>query len=250
MGTAEFSDMPMARPPAEDTFYDFFHARYTTDYLEKYVDQQHFAGQSLRERIRFHFHVSSIRKLDGRWSVSGTDDDAHEARTYQSSKLIVASGLTSTPLWPNLPNRERFDGLVIHQESFGQSAILSSAKIQHVTVLGGAKSAADMVYACIKAGKSVSWIVRPSGTGPGFFLSPKGRGPYKNAFELGSTRLAGTLTPSFFNPHSWWTRFLHGTPVGRKLVGSVWGAADQEVRAVFDGRYAAKGFEKLKPHSS
>lgn len=246
---AEFSDMPMARPPAEDTFYDFFKAKHTTQYLEEYVDQRQFAGQSLRGRIRFGFQVDSINKLDGKWLISGKDE-TNATQTYHASKLIVASGLTSVPDIPDLPGREKFDGLVMHQESFGQSSVLSSSKIQHVTVVGGAKSAADMVYASVKAGKSVSWIIRASGTGPGFLLPAKGRGPYKNAFEIGSTRIAGTLTPSFFNPDTWWTRFLHGTNLGIRILNSIWSAADKETREVFYGRHAmTRGLEKLNPHS-
>jgi cation diffusion facilitator CzcD-associated flavoprotein CzcO len=38
-GVAEFSDMPMERPPAEDCKHDQFKAEYTNKYLEAYVDQ-------------------------------------------------------------------------------------------------------------------------------------------------------------------------------------------------------------------
>ena len=118
--------------------------------------------------------------------------------------------------------------------------------MKKVRVIGGAKSAAGMIYACVKVGKSVSWIIRPSGTGPGLSLSVRERGPYRNVFELRTTRLARTLTPSFFNLDNWRTRSLHGTSLGRKMI---WTAADKETRAVFDGRPAMRGFEKLSPHT-
>ena len=39
-------------------------------------------------------------------------------------------------------------------------------------------SLTDMVYAAAKAGKTVTWVFKASDiTGPGFFLSPKGKGP-------------------------------------------------------------------------
>ncbi len=38
---------------------------------------------------------------------------------------------------------------------------------KYITLLGGAKSAADMAYACAKVGKSVSWVIRSSGSGSG-----------------------------------------------------------------------------------
>ena len=250
VGTAEFSDMAMPRPPEDDTFYDFFKSKYTTQYLETYVDEHTFAGQSLRERIIFGLKVHNISKPDKTWVVSCKDNN-NKARDFHASKLIVASGLTSIPNMPLLPGTEKFEGPVLHHESFGQSTVLSSADIRNVTVVGGAKSAADMVYAAVKAGKTVSWVFRTSGTGPAFFLSAKGKGPYKNAFELGSTRLTTTLTPSFLSPDTWWTRFLHGTSLGNKLVDFVWTAADKETRRELtaEGRDAIKGFEKLTPHT-
>lgn len=244
MGTAEWSDMRMARPPEDDLYYEFFKAKHSTEYLEKYVGQHQFAGRCLRDRIRFGFKVDTIKKSDTVWIITGS------TTTFRAPKLIVASGLSSTPNMPNLPGKVNFEAPVIHQEGFGQSSVLTSPQLQNVTVVGGGKSAADMVYACVKAGKSVSWIIRASGTGPGFFLSPKGKGPYKNAFELGSTRVASTISPSILNPDNWWTRFINGTALGQKLASSVWDGADKETRdgADFDGRKNAReGFENLRP---
>ena len=142
---------------------------------------------------------------------------------------------------PDLPGSEHFEAPVIHQESYGQSSVLSSDKFQNVTVVGGGKSAADMVYSSVKAGKSVSWIIRASGTGPAHFVSPKGKGPYKNAFQIGSTRIVSTLSPSILNPENFWTRFVHGTNIGQKIVHAARGASDKETRAEadFGGRRSA-----------
>src|SRR5271163_4709860 len=102
VGTAEYSDTPMPIPPAEDTYFDTFKAKYTTQYLEDYVDQQIFAGQSLRERIQFGFEVQKIKKSKGQWVISG-QDSTDETKIYRASKLIIASGLTSVPNLPDLP---------------------------------------------------------------------------------------------------------------------------------------------------
>ena len=56
-------------------------------------------------------------------------------------------------------------------------------------------------------------------------MSAKGKGPYKKAFAVGSTRVAATMTPSLLNADTWWTRFLHGTSLGRYLIthyGVLW----------------------------
>ncbi len=244
VGTAEFSDIPMPRPPEGDTYYDFFKAKYTTQYLEDYVDRRTFAGRTLRERIRFGSYVHRVVKVDGKWVIS-VKDKTGDTHTIHSTKLIVASGLTSRQYMPCLSGKEKLDRPIIHQENFGQSSILSSPNVQCVTVLGGAKSSADMVYASVKAGKKVSWIIRETGTGPAFFVSPKGKGPYKNAFELGSIRVASALSPSFLAPESWWTRFLHETNLGRKIVNGIWTGANNETQPPTNIKHR----EKLLPHT-
>ncbi len=239
----------MPRPPQEDIYHEFFKAKHVTRYLENYIDQHRFGGRTLRERIMFGFGVRRIHKLGKSWVISG-EDDKKEVKVFHALKLIVASGLTSVPIMPSLPGKEKFQGEVIHQRDFGRSATLSSAAVQNVTVLGGSKSAADMVYSSVKAGKSVSWLIRIPGTGPGAFVPVEGKGPYKNVYEVGSTGLASMFSPSVFNLGSWSSRLLHGTNVGRKLIHSFWSAADNQVQdAAHFGGPAKKGFPKLAPHT-
>ena len=242
----------MPRPPEEDIYYEFFKAKHTTRYLENYVDQQKHAGQTLRDRIRFGTDVQSIQKIEGQWIISTTAMGTSTQTIFHTTKLMVASGLTSVPYMPLLPGQENFGGRILHQEAFGSSDIFTSSAIQNITVLGGAKSAADMIYAAVKAGKNVTWVIKATDTtGPGFFLSPKGKGPYKNAFEIGMTRVAATFTPSFMNGDTWWTRCLHGSKYGVKMMNSFWRGIDKETRqdANFTGRKNVQGFEKLSPHT-
>lgn len=245
--------MQMDRPPEEDTYFEFFKSKHTTQYLENYIDHHCFAGRSLRDRILFNFKVDSIRKLERKWIISGSDS-ARAPKRLCTAKVIVASGLTSAPNLPNYPGKDVFNGTILHQQDFGQSSVLSSSGVKDVTVLGGAKSATDMVYTSVKAGKSVSWIIRASGTGPGFFSSVtsnvNSRGSYRNAHEIASTKMAATLTPTFF-ADNWWTKFLHGTRLGRSLVHELWTAIDKEVRkeVKVEGKEALEGFEKLEHHT-
>lgn len=46
---AAFSDLPMTRPPSEHTYYELFKAKYTTQYLENYIDHHRYAGVQKRE---------------------------------------------------------------------------------------------------------------------------------------------------------------------------------------------------------
>jgi hypothetical protein len=108
-----------------------------------------------------------------------------------------------------------------------------------------------MVYEAVNAGKTVSWVLKETNTtGPGFFLSPKGIGPYKNAFEIGMTRLAATFTPSFMNGNNWWTKLLHSSKWGSRLMAGFWDSVDADARkeANFE-RESLQNFDKLFPHS-
>ncbi|KAL8908199.1 MAG: hypothetical protein Q9171_005552 [Xanthocarpia ochracea] len=249
VGLGEWSDMRMPRPPVDDLHFNFFRAQHTTAYVERYLHEHRYDGLSLYDRIRFLFTVTRITRRENQWEVQGD----HGSETFRTSKVIVASGLASKPNMPVFPGLAYFDAPMIHQKDFGQSSVLSDGDLHKVVVLGGGKSSADMVYACVKAGKSVTWIIRKTGgAGPGFLLSPEGKGPYKDAFAIGSTRIAATLTPSILLPDTRWTRFLHGTKYGRSLVGSIWAGADKQTRegANFRGRQnVLDGFELLEPHT-
>lgn len=243
--------MPMLRPPEKDLYFNFFKAKHTTKYLETYVDQHSYSGLTLRDRIKFSIEVQSVLKTDGQWTIVTKERNTSVIQTFSTPKLIVASGLTSIPSMPLLPGRENFHGQVLHHEDFGSSHVLTSPDIRNITVIGGGKSSADMVYEGVKAGKTVSWILKTTDTtGPGFFFSPKGMGPYKNAFEIGMTRLAGTLTPSFLNGANWWTKLLHSTKYGVKLMSAFWNGVDADARKEANfGRESLQGFDKLTPHS-
>ncbi|KAL8692659.1 MAG: hypothetical protein Q9218_002359 [Villophora microphyllina] len=251
--TWEFSDMPMTRPPEEDIYNESFKAKYTSHYLEEYIDKREWNGQTLRDRIVFNFDVQRVIKENDVWLISGKNASG-ETTTVQAPKVIVASGLTSVPKMPTLPGQEAFGNPIIHQKDFGQSNVLSSDKYQKVTVLGGAKSAADLVYDSVKAGKSVTWIIRVNGTGPGFFVSLESFLSPRAIYLLGTSRIISTLSPSLFNADSLWNRFLQRTKMGRKQLSNFWAALHKSVVDApnFDGRGAAaqnNGFDKLKPHT-
>lgn len=244
---AEFSDFPMTRP--SETLHELYDAKHVADYIENYVDEFNYKGRSLRDRIIFGFTVTSIEKTVGKWVVHGYHNETKATAAFRTDKLMIATGLTSTPNMPLLSNQEKFGGQILHQRDFGQSAVLSSTD-KRVTILGGAKSAADMAYASVKAGKSVSWVIRKSGSGPAAFLGSEGKGRYKNSAELGFTRIMSTFTPSYFTPQTHWTTFLNKTKVGYWLESQIWNTANKVSRdgAQFDRRpRALESFQKLKP---
>ena len=109
--------------------------------------------------ITFGFTVTKVEKQIINGYSNGRHKHKKSTSVFHASKLMIASGLTSTPNVPVLPNRDNFNGQIQHQRGFEQSSALSSSD-KHITVPRGAKSAVDMVHASVKTGKSVIWIVR------------------------------------------------------------------------------------------
>lgn len=239
--------MPMERPPEEDCKNDCFRAKYMTKYLEEYVGQMRHAGRSLRERIQFGVQVHSIEKVGEKWLLSCTDS-SNSPLVFSAMKLMVANGENSLPEMPDLPGKESFRGVILHSEDFGNSNVISSEMVKHIAVIGAGKSSADMIYEALKAGKTVSWIIRSTGTGPGFFVPTDIKTPYKNPLEAAQTRIMSSLQPSLLNQETWWTWFLHSTNIGVGIVKWIFSILDAEVRkrADYKGRKSTKGFEKLE----
>ena len=148
-----------------------------------------------------------------------------------------------------------FRGPILHQKEFGKakSTILASDSYQNVIILGGGKSAADMVYDSVQAGKKVSWVIRETGEDSAAFTSAKGKGSYRNGPEIAPTRMLSALNPSYFAPVTGWTKLIHSSRYGRAVVARIWLGADQACRdlANFQGREGAlPGFESMKSNTN
>jgi dimethylaniline monooxygenase (N-oxide forming) len=246
----------MERPPEEDTMNSLFRAKYTGKYLEDYVDNVKIDGRSLRERVQFNVQVQTVEKHGELWYLMCTQSDSTSTtKALATPRLMMANGQTSVPRMPNLSGRELFEGKIIHSLDYGQSDVMTNDGIKHITVLGGGKSAADMVYESVKAGKTVTWVIRKTGdgsTGPGFFAPADVPTPYESPGYAAQTRVMSSLQPCYMNPDTWWARFLHRTSFGMGLVKWIFDQADIGIRkrAAYKERESTKGFEKLEYESS
>ena len=241
---AEFSDCPLSSLPEEDKYYEFFPARYVTACLERYIDSRIYNGQSLRSRINFCCHVEEVKKLGNTWAIICNKGPM----ALSTTRLIVATGLTSTPNMPVLPDQDAFQAPIIHQKHFSQLS-LDSANTSRISVLGGGKSAADIVYAAAKKRKTVSWIIRKQGSGPAAHAPAKGNAIYRNANELLYNRFSSSFSPSVFRS-SWLTRFLHQSRLGRRITSWIWSKIDGQYRetAIYTRANGEKtGFGLLEP---
>lgn len=129
-------------------------------YMYKYCEKF-----SLLERTRLSTTVTKISRDSDtpEWKVRIKPSDA----TLICDKLLVATGLASIPNWPDIPI-DTFTGPVMHSRDIGKRhSELISEKVKRVTVLGGCKSALDIVMACSAAGKKVDWVIRATGDGNG-----------------------------------------------------------------------------------
>ena len=244
---AEFSDRPMKPPPKEDQYWDFFPGRYLSSYLEGYVDDHTYNGSTLRDRIKLNTTVQHIEKLsNGHWQI------IHENGQKSDSKRVIdATGLTSQPYVPAILGAGTFQGLSLHHKAFGQSSFLSDSSKEHIVVLGGAKSAADVAYASAKAGKKVSWIVREHGSGPSAFFGVQPASPrYANSNEGFYNRFLANFLPNPFGSKSILYRLLQGTKIGRWYVNRLWNTFDTLLRGITNyEREEGKenGFANLAP---
>ena len=248
-----FSDVALEIPKDAPRLYDTFEAKYVTQYLEEYVDSHVYNGSTLRSRIRLNLGIHSIRKSGGGW-VLHTDGTLPES--FQCVRLAVASGLTSSPMMPKLPSSHDWKVPILHHRDFGvrsKTILAGSSPYKNITVLGGGKSAADMVYASIKAEKNVNWIIRRSGEGPGIFMNPATSGRYKNNAEAGATQKATLLNPSGFHPMPEWAQMLHKSVSEKENLDSKLFAADRRYKAWANYRVregALPGFRDLEPTAS
>lgn len=262
---AEFSDRPMTPPPADDQFYGFFPAKYTTAYIESYVDNHIYAGQTIRDRVVFNSRVDKVTKFQSSNLVNGsTNTSVQWIITYNThhklyaSKLIDATGMTSQPQIPSLPGIAEFQGKTLHHKSFGQEeqSLLADPSAQNICILGGAKSATDVAYAFAKTTgekkKNVHWIIREDGNGPSAFFGVQSvSSRYANSNEgFYNRNLAGYLPNAFGRRWSLWKWLLQGTFVGRWYAKRLWDGVDKGLRGLMNYRRPEgkeTGFANLEP---
>ncbi|KAL8647370.1 MAG: hypothetical protein Q9226_006458, partial [Calogaya cf. arnoldii] len=252
---AEFSDRPMTTPPEQ--YYGFFPGKYTTSYLESYVDNHTYSGQTIRDRILFNSCVESITKMQSPETAGGAQWEIiyDDNRKIHTRKLIDATGMTSQPHIPTIPGSSGFRGITLHHKSFGhsQALLLKDPSVQNICIIGGAKSAADVAYACAKAPfeRKIHWIIREDGNGPSaFFAAPAMTSQYANSNEGFYNRFLASFLPNRFgNKWGWLKWLLQRTFLGRWYAKRLWDGFDEGLREFHDYQREegkATGFANLE----
>ena len=187
--------------------------RYLTEYATKF---------GLISRIRLESGVRAVtRSKDGAlWNVQLENNKGN----LTCEKIIVATGLTSQPFIPQIPN-QGFQGEILHSKELGRPETvrrLDDPAIKRVVVYGGSKSAFDAVYMLLRAGKYVEWVIR-NGNGPSIMSPTTVLG--SPSFRLSNSRFLGMFSPNVFDMSSMSHRLLHGarsTRFARRVVTAFW----------------------------
>ncbi|KXS98404.1 hypothetical protein AC578_4688 [Pseudocercospora eumusae] len=176
-------------------------------YLEQYSATFH-----LHKRLLLNTTVQSVQreKETGHWQLDVISTDSTQT-SIRCLKLIVATGLTSTPNLPEL-DRHLYQRPTFHSKDLGLPTtqdVLTGPKVDRVTVYGGSKSAFEAVYFLYLAGKKIDWIIRPDGGGPSLMTPLKMLGIF-SSFDLNNTRFFGVFSPNPFDTTSVWHRLFRG----------------------------------------
>jgi hypothetical protein len=247
LGTYEYSDFPMD----ESTFGvkpgEHIPGHVVHMYLHAYAKKF-----DVFRRIRFRSNVETVEKLDDEgWLVTITGKESDVATNVLTKKLILATGLTSNPLYPELKGTECFEAPLFHSKNFQEySDTLKTEK--NVVVLGGNKSGYDVAYAYASSGIKVDWVIRASGQGP-VWISP----PYVTPLKIWVEKLVHTRFLTWLSPCIWGSadgfsrirRLFHNTTIGRWFVDSFWKIlANDTIR--LNGYDAHPATAKLKPSTN
>ncbi|ETN44048.1 uncharacterized protein HMPREF1541_10913 [Cyphellophora europaea CBS 101466] len=220
LGMFEYSSYPMDQP--KTTFNELFSGEHTCQYLSDFSRSVQFAGETIHDRIDFDSRVTKIWKSNHLWTI-----ETSKEQTVRGRKMILATGLTSTPKMPPFLQQNTSVPIFHSRDLAVASPILSSSFVRDVIVIGGSKSAFDAVYLLSKLGKRVSWIIRPGGHGPGMLASSGGAGPFKSSHDLISLKLISKMSPCVFEESDGWTKFFHQSLVGSWLVKAIWHLVDK-----------------------
>ncbi|KAG9657815.1 putative dimethylaniline monooxygenase, partial [Aureobasidium melanogenum] len=181
--------------------------RYLTDFA------RHFG---ILEHLQFQTTVSVVEPTptDG-WRL--TAETLNGQKVVETSKLILATGLTSTPNMPVYVGAEQFDKPFFHAKDFCTMAP-KLKDVKDAVVVGGAKSAFDVAYAMVESGAKVDLIIRPNGHGP-VWIASRYVTPLKKRIDT----ILNVRFMTWFSPCPWGgedgysgpRRFLHSTSFGK-----------------------------------
>ena len=245
LDTYEYPDFPMSPEvygvqPGEHIPGPVLH-RYLTDFAKKF---------GVFFRTKFNTKVETLEPShDGGWLI--TTSSGETTQVLHSRKVIVATGLTSQPNFPQYPGAETFNAPYFHAKDFCRNGVTAKTS-ENAVIVGAGKSAMDAANSYAVEGCHVDLVVRPNGKGPIWISYPWVMGGKKRLEKLLSVRWMTWFSPCPFGGvggWQWCRNFLHGTAIGRFIVEQFWGGLGGEVVTV-NGYATHPELKKLQPRKS
>lgn len=110
------------------------------EFINEYVD--HFG---VREHIRFHSHIDSVRKEGDEWVVRGTQGEDGETFEVSFDAVVIAGGFNQDPA--GFEERYAgFTGEVMHSSRYKHTDSIGAYR--RIIVVGLGESAADVAHEC------------------------------------------------------------------------------------------------------
>ncbi|WPH03954.1 dimethylaniline monooxygenase (N-oxide forming) [Acrodontium crateriforme] len=244
IGTYEYPDFPMLESRYGVKPNTHIPGSVLYQYLTDFA--QHF---DLYSKIQFCTKVDSIEPAEAGWKLSVIGPSSE--KTVITKKLILATGLTSTPNMPIYNGQEKLGVPLFHAKEFCARAE-TLKQVKNTVVVGGGKSAFDVAYAQVQAGSTVDLVIRDNGHGP-VWIAPAFVTPFKKRLD----QLLVIRWMTWMAPCPWGNEdgfggirgFLHGTFLGRWLVDTFWKVLSGDVLSLikYDSHPELK---KLKPWHS
>ncbi|KAF2795856.1 FAD/NAD(P)-binding domain-containing protein [Melanomma pulvis-pyrius CBS 109.77] len=186
----------------------------TNSYLQKYAEKW-----DLIRRTRLKSKVIKAERIPrGEGLPTGWRVILSSGEILDCDKLVVATGLYSTPSTPEISGADSFIGFSTHSKLLGREHHrLSDPNIKSITVIGGCKSAMETLNLCLALPTKphIDWIIRGSEHGVPIIMNDPS-GPI-SLLALNCTRLFSAISPSIFDTESWMYRFFHS---GRNWFGT------------------------------
>lgn len=245
IGTYEYPDLPMSEDKYSVRPFNHIPAAVLHQYLTDFAKHFH-----VFERIRFHTKVDVMEPSEtGGWDLAVTGPSG--SRKVTTAKLILTTGLTSTPNMPTYKGADSFGAPLFHVKYFSKE-FPNLKGTKNAVVVGGAKSAFEASYAMVEAGATVDLVIRDDGHGP-VWISPSLVTPFRKRLD----QLLHLRWMSWFSPCPWGgedgfprvRRFLHGTAIGRTIVNFFWKILSSDV-VTLNSYDSHPELQKLKPWHS
>lgn len=246
--TFGYSDFPMQSmidsvKPGQHIPGEVMH-QYLSEFARKFDILRHIEFSSRAQ--------SAELRSDDMWllTINRSADSATRPSKILAKRLVVATGTASHPHLPQFKGADSFGNPIFHSIHFSRyQETVSKGKTRKAAVLGGSKSAWDVVQSYAAAGVKVEWILRADGNGPAW-MAPTLVTPFKMFLEkLIFIRLLTWFSPCIWGDADGYGRvrsWFHGTWIGRWLVTAFWHLLTQDV-VNLNGYDKHPETKKLKP---